>query len=453
MTEFLFLVVGLAIGFGLGYFFMRSKSGSGVDSQNDGLVRAELEKNRSDKERIAIEKGELEGRLSKSIEVFEEQKKQLLDKEERLQVQTGRVERLEAEKAALEKKLEEQLVELEKLNERFRMEFQNLANEILKQNTKEFTDSNKKQIGDILNPLREKIESFEKRVNEVYSDESKSRSQLMGEVKSLMELNRKISEEANNLTNALKGDTKKQGAWGELILEKILENSGLENGVEYETQVSNQTEDGIFRPDVVVKLPDNKFVVIDSKVSLTAYEAYVNSDDDEEAQRFLQQHIASIRQHVKGLSSKKYHEKTAGESLDFVLMFVPIEAGFSEALKNDRELYNFAWENRIVIVSPTTLLATLRTVASVWKQEKQNRNVYEIARLAGAMYDKFYGFIEDMNDIDRHLQMTTKAHESAMNKLSTGRGNLLVTAQKVKNLGAKASKQLPSSLVDQNEEV
>lgn len=452
MIEFLFLAVGLAIGFGLGFFYTRSKSGNSAPNAGGGISASELNTLRSDKERIAVEKGELEGRLNKSLEVFEEQKKQLAEKEERLEVQTGRVERLEAEKTSLEKKLEEQLAQIEELNERFKVEFQNLANEILKQNTKEFTDSNKKQIGDILNPLKERIESFEKKVNDVYSDESKSRSELKGEVKSLIELNRKISEEASNLTNALKGDTKKQGAWGELILEKILENSGLENGVEYETQVSNQTEEGIFRPDVLVKLPDNKFVVIDSKVSLTAYEAYVNEEHEEDAQRYLQQHIASVRQHVKGLSSKKYQEKTTGESLDFVLMFVPIEAGFSEALKNDRDLYDFAWENRIVIVSPTTLLATLRTIASVWKQEKQNRNVYEIARLAGTMYDKFCGFIGDMGDIDRHLDQSKKSFEQAMRKLNEGPGNLVTTSEKIKRLGAKASKQLPHDLVDQSEE-
>lgn len=453
MLELLvFLVVGLAIGFLTGMVFGRSKraAGEGEDAAGAAL-REELRRLQMEKEKVAVEKGELEGRLHKSIEVFDEQKKVLKERDEDLLRLSGNVERLEAEKKALEEKLAEHMQETEKLNQKFKTEFQNLANEILKQNTREFTESNRKQIGDILNPLKEKIEGFEKRVNEVYSTESSSRSELMGQVKSLMELNRKISEEANNLTNALRGDTRKQGAWGEFILEKILESSGLEKGVEYETQVFSRTEEGVFRPDVIVHLPDEKYIVIDSKVSLVAFEAYANSEQPEERLRYLQQHIGSIRQHVKGLSGKNYQLKVQGESLDFVLMFVPIEAGFAEALRNDRELYSYAWDNRIVIVSPTTLLATLRTIASVWKQEKQNRNVQEIARLAGGMYDKFHGFVEDLQRIDRHLMQTKGAYEDAMSKLYTGKDNLLRKAERVKALGAKTSKDLPSQLIDQSE--
>jgi len=451
MMELVFLVVGMGVGFFTGMVIGRGKGSRGASPEPGPDLREEVMQLRMEKERVAIEKGELEGRLKKSIEVFDEQKKTLKERDEDMLRLSGTVERLDAEKKALEKKLGEQLQEIENLNQRFKVEFQNLANEILKQNTRDFSESNKKQISDILTPLKEKIEGFEKRVNEVYASESSSRSELMGQVKSLMELNKKISEEANNLTNALKGDTKKQGAWGELILEKILESSGLEKGVEYATQVSHQTEDGIFRPDVIVHLPDQKYIVIDSKVSLVAFESYANCEDLEERGRYLQQHISSIRQHVKGLSGKNYQHKTHGESLDFVLMFVPIEAGFSEALRNDRELYNYAWDNRIVIVSPTTLLATLRTVASVWKQEKQNRKLQEIARLAGGMYDKFYGFIEDMQRIDRYLLQTKGAYDDAMNKLSNGKDNLLRKAERVKSLGAKTTKDLPANLIDQAE--
>lgn len=447
-----FLLIGLIIGLIIGVMYSRSKNGQNTNADPFTRdLREELKTLKAEKDRIAVDKAELEGRLGKSLEVFDEQKKTLREKEAELIRLSGSAAQLEAEKKNLEKKVTDQVSETEKMNQRFKAEFENLANEILKQNTREFTESNKKQIGEMLIPLKDKIEGFEKRVNEVYVTESNSRSELMGQVKSLMELNKKISEEASNLTNALKGDTKKQGAWGEFILEKILENSGLEKGLEYETQVSNRTDDGVFRPDVIVNLPDEKYVVIDSKVSLVAFDAYANTEDLEQRGRFLQQHIGSIRQHVKSLSGKNYQHKTQGQSLDFVLMFVPIEAGFSEALRNDRDLYSYAWDNRIVIVSPTTLLATLRTIASVWKQEKQNRNVMEIARLAGGMYDKFCGFIEDMQKIDRSLKQSQSAYDDALNKLSSGKDNLLRKAERVKALGAKTSRDLPANVIDQSE--
>ena len=448
MIEYLiFLLVGLAVGFAAGYFFIKGKSqGNSIDSSNEAL-QLNLKNLQLEKEEIQIKHGNLQGRLENSIEVFNTQKQTIEVKTEEVKNQTGIIERLEAEKKALDAKLNDQKAEIEKLDERFKSEFKVLANEILKQNTKDFSDSNKKQIDEVLRPFKDNIARFEKQVKDVYDTESKSRSELMGQVKGLMDLNKKISEDANNLTRALKGDSQKQGAWGEFILESILEHSGLEKGVEYETQTSTRTEDGLFRPDVVVNLPDEQYIVIDSKVSLTAYEAYVNAEDEEARARHLSMHVASLKTHVKGLGDKNYQQKIKGQSLDFVLMFIPIEAGFAEALRSDPSLFNFAWDNRIVIVSPTTLLATLRTIASVWKQEKQSRNVFAIAEESGKMYDKFVGFLKDLETIKRGIDQSSVAYENAMNKLQTGSGNLVRRAEKIKDLGAKTTKEMPAKIL------
>lgn len=447
VANIVFLVIGIVVGAGLGWFFARAKS-QGASSSAAGFTREEMEALRSEKESIAIQKAELEGRLEKSLEVFNEQKQLLVQKEEDLRVASGKVQSLEAERKSIMEKLSDQAGEIEKLNERYQKEFKLLADEILKQNTKEFSQANAKQIDELLRPFKERIEAFEKRVNEVHSDDTKSRSQLLGQVKSLMELNKKISEDATNLTNALKGDSQKQGAWGEFILESILEHSGLEKGIEYETQHHTKTEEGVFKPDVIVNLPDDKYIVIDSKVSLVAYEAMVNAASEEERMRQLSLHVASLKNHIKGLSAKNYQLKTKGSSLDFVLMFVPIEPGFSEALKHDPSLYNFAWDNRIVIVSPTTLLATLRTIASVWKQEKQNRNVIAIAEESGKLYDKFVAFLSDMEKLKRGIDQSLSSYDLAMNKLQTGNGNLIRRAEKIKALGAKTSKDIPANLLE-----
>lgn len=446
MIESLSIIIALLVGIGVGYW-MSQKMRSAEPESNTDELQSQLNQLQIEREQLQIEKSKLEERVENSLTVFRE-KSELIERQSgQVMELTGASERLLAEKKALEDKLEAQVGELEKLDSRFKSEFKVLAGDILKQNTRDFSDSNKKQIDEVIRPFKEKIDSFEKRVNEVYRVEADSRSELMGQVKSLMELNKKISEDATNLTRALKGDSQKQGAWGEFILESILEHSGLEKGVEYETQTSTRTEDGLFRPDVIVNLPDEQYIVIDSKVSLVDYEAFVNESDEDERQKRLALHVASIKTHVKGLSGKNYQLKTKGQSLDFVLMFVPIEASFSEALRFDPSLYNFAWDKRIVIVSPTTLLATLRTVASVWKQEKQSRNVIQIAEESGKMYDKFVLFLEDLEKIRRGLDQGSSALQGAMNKLQTGNGNLIRRAEKVKELGAKTSKSVPDKLL------
>lgn len=448
MLEYLlFLFIGLLVGFLIRFLLITNRS----NQSNDPAVKNQLEQDlvniRKQKEEVQIENGHLSGKLENAEKMYDQQRIQIDTQAEKLNLLNGSKERLEAEKKSLEVRLVEQLSEAEKLNERFKAEFKVLAEEILKSNTKDFSDSNKRQLGEILSPFKEKIDSFEKRVNEVYKNESDSRSQLMGQVKGLMDLNKKISEDANNLTRALKGDSQKQGAWGEFILESVLENSGLEKGLEYETQHSTRIDEGLFRPDVIINLPDEQYIVIDSKVSLTAYESFINANNEEDRNAQLKLHVSSMRAHVNGLSAKNYQLKTKGQSLDFVLMFVPIEAGFSEALRFDPSLFNYAWDNRIVIVSPTTLLATLRTIASVWKQEKQNRNVIEIAEESGKMYDKFKNFLDDFEKIKRGLDQSSVAYDGALNKLQTGNGNLIRRAEKIKELGAKTTKDIPDHLL------
>ena len=332
------------------------------------------------------------------------------------------------------------------MQQHFTKEFENIANRILKQNSSDFTDVNVKHLTDIVNPLKEKISLFEKKVEDAYDKELRDKLSLREEVRKLTELNTRISEEATNLTKALKGDVKKQGNWGEIVLERVLERSGLRKGFEYtrEEQIEGQVGQA-YRPDVIVHLPDNKHVIVDSKVSLLAYENFVNANDDEK-DAYLKAHIVSLRSHIKGLGEKCYQNSPALNSPDFVLMFLPIEGSFSVALQFDNELYSFAWDRKIVVVSPTTLLATLRTIASIWKQENQTKNAQEIARLGGALYDKLVGCVEDLNKVKLNIDRASASHNDAMKKLQLGAGNVFVTAEKMKQLGAKTSKQLPEDL-------
>lgn len=351
----------------------------------------------------------------------------------------------------LQEKLQSQKSEMDQFQEKFKAEFQHLANSILKQNSNEFAATNKKQIDDILTPLREKITGFEKRVNEVYTQETQQRSELKGEIKHLLELNQKISQEAKNLTTALKGDNKKQGNWGEVILEKVLERSGLEKGREYDTQVSDTAEDGRrIMPDVIIHLPEGKHIIIDSKVSLVSYEKFVSSEETEDKNQHLKLHVQSFKNHIKGLAEKNYTSAKNLNSPDFVLMFVPIESSFSAAIQADNELFHYAWERRIVIVSPSTLLATLNTVSSIWKREKQTKNALEIANKAGALYDKFVGFLDDMKKIDSSLKQSQKTYDLAMNKLTSGTGNLIKRTEDIRKLGIKTSKTISSDLIEKS---
>jgi len=353
---------------------------------------------------------------------------------------------------AEKEKLAEQKLSYEQSQQKLNKDFELIANKILEEKSTKFIEQNRTNLDIILNPLKENIKAFEDKVEKVYKAESDERNILKGVISELQIQSKLIQEDANNLTKALKGDSKKQGNWGEIILEKVLERSGLVRDQEYRIQASHASAEGNrYQPDVVIDLPDDKHLVVDAKVSLVAYERSVSADTDEEREGYVKQHLASIKNHIQELSSKNYQDLYKINSPDFVLLFVPIESSFSIAVQKDAELFNFAWDRRVVIVSPSTLLATLRTIASIWKQERQNRNVMEIARLSGSMYDKFVGFIADMENIGKHIKNGQDAYDKAINKLSAGAGNLTNTSEKIKKLGAKTSKQIDTKYLDLNE--
>ena len=333
--------------------------------------------------------------------------------------------------------------------EKLRTQFENLATKILDDTTKKFTDQNKVNLNNILDPLGVKMKEFEKKVNDTYVKSTKERSTLAEQIKNLSELNIRMSKDAVNLTKALKGDSKTQGDWGEFKLEMILEKAGLMNGVHYSTQGSFQDEEGKHkRPDVIVNLPEGKCLVIDSKVSLTAYANYYQSEDDEEREGHLKDHVTSMKNHVQDLSSKNYQKLYQINAPDYVLMFVPIEPAFMLAIHADQDLMAWAVEKKNIVIVPTsTLLATISMVSSIWKQEDQKRNVLEIARQGGALYDKFVGFVDDLINVGKRLKSAKDSYDGAMNKLSTGKDNLVRKTENIKALGAKTSKSLPDSLI------
>jgi DNA recombination protein RmuC len=328
--------------------------------------------------------------------------------------------------------------------------FKNLASEILEDKSRRFAETNKQGLETLLNPLREKIGEFQVKVEQAYDKESRERLTLQGEIKRLAELNAQISEDAVNLTRALKGDSKTQGTWGELVLEKLLESSGLRLNEEYVVQKSFlNEEDRRSKPDVVVNLPEKRHVVIDSKVSLTAYDRYVGAEQEPERQAALRQHVVSVRSHVMELSAKNYQNLYGLESLDFVLMFVPAEPACMLAMQSERDLFLDALRKNVLIVSPSSLIGVLRTIAHIWRQEYQNRNAKELARHCAALYDKFVGFVEDLEDIGRKLEATRLSYEGAKGKLTTGRGNLIRQAERIRSLGVKPTKALPAHLVEE----
>jgi len=438
--EFAFLFIGLALGALVG--FLLGKRGSSTVLDDDG----ELEKLKL--ENATLTEGQR--RVSEERDIlkadFKETQDKLSETEQGLASARTHFKNQESRQ-------NEQKKEFEELNKRFNTEFENLANKILDEKSKKFTDQNKENLDLILTPLRERIKDFERKVDEKYDNEQKERASLKGEIKTLHELNKQISQEAHNLTTALKGDSKKQGNWGELILERVLENSGLIKGQEYTTQETTYNDEGdrLF-PDVVIQLPDNKQIIIDSKVSLVAYERFVNADEDDERDKWIKAHVASVKTHIKSLSDKNYHTSKGMNTPEFVLMFMPIESSFSASIRADDELFTFAWDKRIVIVSPSTLLATLRTVSSIWKQDRQTQNAVEIAKKSGLLYDKFVGFVEDMQRIGSRLNSTQTAYNDGMKKLSEGSGNLVKKAEELRKMGAKSNKQIPNEILGLEDE-
>jgi DNA recombination protein RmuC len=354
--------------------------------------------------------------------------------------------------AALESERKQGLGRIESLNEAkeaLTIQFKNLANDILDDKTRRFTEQNALSLDALLKPLQIKLTEFKEQVSTSYANESRERFALKSEIERLSALNVKMSDETRSLTHALKGDSKVQGNWGELVLESILESSGLRKGEEYLVQDSHTQVDGSrLQPDIVVRLPEGRHLVVDSKVSITAYARYAESVDADTAQIELNAHIQSLRQHIQALSGKNYSSLYGVGSVDFVLMFIPIEPAFLLALKSAPNLYQEALAKNIVLVCPSTLMATLRTVAHLWRQDHQNKNALEIARQCGALYDKFVGFVDDMEKLGQRIDQAQTSYHDAFNKLKTGKGNLIRTAEKVRELGVKPSKTLPTGLLD-----
>ena len=362
--------------------------------------------------------------------------------------------KIDSELKNTEEKLKDNKKEVEQLQEKFTKEFENLANKILDEKSNKFKEQNKESISEILNPLKEKIQIFEKKVDDTNKESIVRNSALKQQIEGLEKLNLKMSQEAVNLTNALKGDSKTQGNWGELILERVLEKSGLEKGREYDVEKSFAVEEEgktRLRPDVIINLPDNRKMVVDSKVSLTAYEQYVNADTEQDKTTFIKDHVSSLKRHIDQLSAKKYEDLHQIESPDFVLLFIPIEPAFAVALNADNQLYNKAFEKNIVIVTPSTLLATLRTIDSMWQNEKQQKNAIEIARQAANLYDQFVNLTEDLLKVGNQLRTVQGTYDGTMKKL-TGRGNLITKIESLKKLGLKQSKQINPKLVERAQE-
>lgn len=420
------LILGIAVGIALGYFFLKASV------MKDSMPKSEIDSRYILKE---IHNESVE-RIRKIEDELREANRTILDL-------TGQNSALLNEKEFLNQQFGTFKKEIETLHIQSQQQFENLANKIMEEKSKKFIEQNQENMGNILNPLRDRIKDFQEKVDKAYGTESAERNTLKGEIKKLVEMNQKISQEANNLATALKGDNKKQGNWGEIILEKVLERSGLEKGREYELQYSTtDTEGNRQQPDVVVFLPGEKHIIIDSKVSLIAYEAVVNAETEEERQIQLARHIASVKKHIEDLGKKNYQSLGEFNSPDFVLLFMPIESSFSLAVQADNELFNYAWDRKIVIVSPSTLLATLHTVASMWTQEKQARNVFEIAEESGKLYDKFCGLIEDLIMVGSRMDSAKKSYEDAMKKVSTGPGNIVKRIENIRKLGAKTTKSL-----------
>ena len=459
MTETIYIIIAIFCALLIGAYLGKLFNSVKTKGQNNALT----ERNTNLKEQLDVLKSQSKSEQDKQNKWFEEQLdtlKSTLNKVE-LDRESIRREKDFLNEALTRKSTEfdhlkqqsaQKDEELELRQEQLRKDFELLANKILEEKSEKFTHQNKENIKAILNPLNEKIQGFEKKVNDSQRDSAIMHTALKEQLLGLKDLNLQMTKEATNLTKALKGDSKMQGNWGELVLERVLEKSGLEKDREYFVQQSFTLEDNSrVLPDVVLHLPDQKKMIIDSKVSLTDYERFVNADLEERPQ-FLKAHINSIKRHVDQLSAKNYQDLYDIESPDFVLLFIPIEPAFAIAINEENALYNKAFEKNIVIVTPTTLLATLRTIDTMWNNEKQQQNAIEIARQAGALYDKFEGLVKDLTGVGKKIDDVKKDYSSAMNKLVDGRGNLITSVEKLKKMGAKAKKALPEAIVKRAEE-
>ena len=448
--EILYIILASILCANLAYFILKSSSVSRkiYEELQQNFNQKEADLNRIIAEISAENKAQLQ-KIAEQQELNERQNSEIKDLQSDKNQLIGLKSQLAAQNESLQQLLDSQKEEIVKIQEEAKLQFENLANKILEEKTLKFTEQNQQNLKNILNPLQEKITDFEKKVENTHKESIDYHAALRQQILGLKEMNLQMSKETLNLTKALKGDSKIQGNWGELVLERVLEKSGLEKGREYEIQKSFTTEEGNrVQPDVIINLPDGKKMIVDSKVSLTAYEKYINEEDDEQKNSFLKEHVNSLKRHVEQLGSKNYQHLYQMESPDFVLLFIPIEPAFAIALNEDTQLYNKAFERNIVIVTPSTLLATLRTIDSMWTNQKQQENAYEIARQAGALYDKFDGFVTDLVKIGKKMDEAKTEYEGAMNKLVDGKGNLITSVQKLKIMGAKAKKSLPDAILN-----
>jgi DNA recombination protein RmuC len=415
--------------------------------ERKATLSASLESLEKSHNALKTEHTEIKDKLNKEIEKFSSAKEYISE--------------ISEQNKHLQEKLDTERKDLENIKEKFTNEFKVLADKVLEEKSVKFTDQNKQNIEGILNPLGKEIAEFKKKVEETYTNETRERHSLEKAIKQLAEQNIRISEEANNLTQALRGSSKQQGDWGEMILESILEHSGLQKNREYFVQDTLKDEDGNslksdsgrrMQPDIRIKYPDGKGnIIIDSKVSLTAYERFSSAQNDQEQQKALAEHLISIKKHIDELSEKKYHDYTEGT--DFTMMFVPIEPAYMTAMQADPNLWNYAYQKRIILISPTNLIAALKLVKDMWERKYQNDHALEIADRGGKLYDKFVNFTESLEEIGKHLERSKESHERAMSQLSSGRGNLIRQVEQLKELRVKTEKQLPASLLDKANEI
>ncbi|CAN5274027.1 DNA recombination protein RmuC [soil metagenome] len=463
--DFLYLAIGLVLGAVVIFFYSKSKKEAVIADtteldnlrQQNQTLQNDLTRSQERACQLAIQYEEHKLQASSQQEQYKKEATTQLE-QYKVELNTNRQQVLElstqltgreTDLTNLRQRLEEQKQEVEQLQQKFTTEFKNIANEILEDKSRRFTEQNKTNISEILNPLQEKIKEFERKVDDTHKASLVTSTELQSQLKTLHDLNKTMSKEAENLTKALKGDNKAQGGWGEMVLQTILELSGLTKDREYFMQNSFTLADGKrYQPDVIIRLPEGKSVIIDSKVSLLDYERCVSTDNEEERSSSLVAHVRSIRNHVKGLSDKSYQNIPELEGLDFVLMFIPIEPAFSIAMQKDSALYQEAWDKKILLTSPYTLMATLRTIANIWRQENQNKNAIEIARQSGALYDKFVGLSENLLKIGVRINDSKKEYDEAMKKLSEGDGNLIRKVEQLKVMGAKATKAINPALLD-----
>lgn len=427
-------VFALIVGAFLGFLVAKKKDQSPAILREMEEYRAGLAAETAKNQDLKAASRELSGDLDR---LREEKEKALI-----------LVSKLDAEKSNVEKQIVEQRADIQNMQEKFTKDFKLIANQIFEEKTERFSRSSRDSIEQLLSPLKERLVSFEKRVEETHKDSLKETSSLKTELKTLREMSIKMTEEAESLTKALRNDTKVQGNWGEMILENILESSGLRKDQEYFLQQNFSTEEGRrFQPDVMIKLPDDKWVIIDSKVSLKAYDDFIGEDDPHQKEKYLKSHLISIKNHFRGLSDKKYQEVASGKNLDFILMFVPIEPAYLMALQADNSLFNEAYEKGIVMVSPTTLIASLKIISTTWKHEYQNRNALEIAERGKLLFEKFVGFADDFEKIGVQIERTSSTYGDALKKLRDGRGSLVSQAQQLEQLGVRATKKISSNLI------